>query len=96
MSGPEAQASVQLLRRQYLQLLEPQKLAIPKAELIRLPFVQHEIYDELFAEKSVSFLAPRRYQYRVLKILVDAMEKAIVDPEEDVCDIIDLDFSILF
>ena len=85
MSKMDGTISVQLLRRQYLQLLEPNRLAIPTPEIIRLPTVQRQIFESMFDEIKVPFLPPPRYQFRVLKILITAMEKAIIEPDEDVC-----------
>lgn len=54
-------------------------------ELLRMPKIQTEIYDGLFNENKTAYLPPDRYRYRVLKRLVNALEEAIEDPEEDVC-----------
>lgn len=75
---------VELLRRQYLQLIDPNELAIPSIESLRLPGLQARIYDSMFNEANLPFPPPDRHKYRVLKKLVAAIEQAIVDPEEDV------------
>lgn len=75
---------LELLRRQYLQLLNPEQLCLPAADLIRLPFVQAQIYETMFRDIRLSFSPPDRYKLRVLKMLVQRMEDAIADPEEDV------------
>lgn len=75
---------MELLRRQYLQLIDPEQLQLPAMEILRLPEVQAKIFDDIFNDKFHSFLSPQRYKYRVLKRIVDAVELSIVDPEEDV------------
>lgn len=75
---------LELLRRQYFQLWEPDKLTVPSMDIMRLPQVQASIFESLFEEKSTKFAPPDRYKFRVLKKLVDLIERAIVDPEEDV------------
>ena len=75
----------ELLRRQFLQLIDPHELAIPGSEALRLPNLQARIYDSMFNEEKLRFSPTRRYKFRVLKRLVTAIERAIVDPEEDVC-----------
>jgi len=76
---------VELLRRQYLQLLDPEQLTLPSMELLRLPETQARIYDGMFDESKIAYPPPARYIFRVLKRLVTALEEAIVNPEEDVC-----------
>ena len=73
------------LRRQYLQLVEPNKLRWPDAATLKAPDVQSWIYTNLFTSDTNSALPPERYQLRVLKLLISKIEKAIDDPEEDVC-----------
>lgn len=77
-------SSVELLRRQYLQLVDPEKLKIPAMETLRLPEAQAKIFDNLFNDKFRSFPSPNRYKFCILKRIVDAMHLSIVDPEEDV------------
>ena len=77
--------SVELLRRQYMQLVEPHLLALPKPDLLKLPQTQASIYDKMFDNRKLKFAPPIRYQFRVLKIIMLALEKAIDDSEEDVC-----------
>ena len=76
--------SIELLRRQYLQLLDPDELALPNPELLRLPSTQSRMYDRMFNEAKKVYPPPERYKFRVLKRLVGALEQAIEDPEEDV------------
>lgn len=76
---------VELLKRQYLQLLAPEQLTIPTKEMLRLPKIQTQMYRSMLDEREVTYLPPARYRFRVLKRLMNALEKAIKDPEEDVC-----------
>lgn len=75
---------VELLKRQYLQLIGPEQLTLPKKELLRSPEIQAQIYHSMFDDSVLSFAPPERYRLRVLKRLVNAIEEAILDPEEDV------------
>lgn len=77
-------APVKLLKRQYLQLLEPEALTLPYKELLRLPGTQAEIYTDMLDESKIKYAPPERYRFRVLKRLVKALEDAIEEPEEDV------------
>ena len=75
---------VDLLVRQYLQSLDPEQLSVPAVEILRRPEIQARIFDDMFREAAMNYSPPRRYQFRVLKRLVHALEDAIEDPEEDV------------
>lgn len=74
---------VELLRRQYLQLLTPDKLTISSKKIL-CPKTQLNIYESIFKESNIKYAPPERYRFRVLKRIVYALEKAIEDPEEDV------------
>ena len=76
--------AVEILRRQYLQLLDPKELAIPTHDILRRPHVQDQIYKSMFKLEDMLFPIPFRYQLRVLKRLLESIENAIEDPEEDV------------
>lgn len=75
---------LELLKRQYLQLLDPELLSLPPADVIRLPHVQAQIHETMFRDGCLPYPPPDRYRLRVLKVLVQRMEAAIADPEEDV------------
>ena len=77
--------SVDLLRRQYLQLVDLEHLSIPDPDVIKRPDVQAEIYRTMFQEDNLPFPPPQSYQLRVLKRLMQVIERAVTDPEEDVC-----------
>ena len=72
------------LKRQYLQLVEPEQLDLPAPKTLRLQNVQQGIYNSLFRPSNVPYPPPDRYKFRVLKMLMGKLEQAIVDPEEDV------------
>ncbi|MCJ1299468.1 hypothetical protein MMC08_002260 [Hypocenomyce scalaris] len=74
---------LELLRRQYFQLWEPDKLTIPSMGIMRLSEVQASIFESMFREDNLKYTPPDRYKTRVLKKLVDLIERAVVDPEED-------------
>lgn len=75
---------IELLRRQYLQLLDLEKLSIPESNILKRPEVQAQIFESVFREDRLVFPPPDRYTLRVLKMLVAALEAAIDDPEKDV------------
>ena len=75
---------VELLRRQYLQMLEPDKLTLPSMEELKSPQTQAHIFAAMFNSDNLSFMPPVRYQFRVLKNIIAALEQSITDPEEDV------------
>ena len=75
---------IELLRRQYLQLLEPDELTWPTGDLLRLPETQAKIFDGMFNDSKITFPVPDRYKIRVLKKSIKLMSDAIEDPEEDV------------
>lgn len=77
-------ASVELLKRQYLQLIDPEELEFPREGLLKLPDTQAQIYNDIFDESRKNYAPPERYRLRVLKRIVKALEDAIDDPEEDV------------
>ena len=76
---------VELLKRQYFQLIAPEQLTLPSMSLLRLPETQAEIFNGIFDESVVVYIPSVRYRYRVLKRIVSALEQAVEDPEEDVC-----------
>ncbi|MCJ1379142.1 hypothetical protein MMC17_002242 [Xylographa soralifera] len=75
--------NLELLKRQFLQQLEPERLTLPSTEQIRLPNVQAYLYETMFREECLKYLPPDRYEIRVLKKLIQKMEGALIDPEED-------------
>ena len=81
---PPLSAEVELLRRQYLQLLDPKSLTIPDSHILKQPEIQSQIFNALFRDGSLTYPPPVGYRTRVLKLLVNALEKAMTDPDEDV------------
>ena len=75
---------VELLKRQYLQSINPEQLTLPNKDLLRLAEIQAQIYHSMFDVSVLTFAPPQRYRLRVLKRLVNAIEESILDPEEDV------------
>ncbi|KAI0131483.1 putative methyltransferase-domain-containing protein [Daldinia grandis] len=82
MSGCEADPQLLLLRRQYMQLFEPDFLAWPPAKFLKNEDVQKWLYKHLFDQSRNSRLPPENYRMRVLKQLITTVEKAIVDLEQ--------------
>lgn len=76
--------AVELLRRQYLQALDPGVLVYPDAVTLKKIETQQQVYACMFDVSKIKFLPPERYQFRVLKRLTLALESALVDPDEDV------------
>lgn len=75
---------IELFRRQYFQLVDPKQLHFPPTDVLKLPQVQEDLYSRFFSESKISFLPPARYRFRVLKALIDVLQEAFHDPEEDV------------
>ncbi|KAF1997102.1 hypothetical protein P154DRAFT_441978 [Amniculicola lignicola CBS 123094] len=72
-----------VLRRQFLQLVEPTQLRWPGPAVLKHSEVQKWLSSNLF-DRSQGLPPPERYQLRVLKTLISKIENAIDDPEEDV------------
>ena len=75
---------IELLRRQYLQLLDPSTLSLPKPQILKRPEIQFQIFNSMFRDGALAYPPPPRYTFRVLKRLVSALEEAMDDPDEDV------------
>ena len=82
--APNELMQLQILQRQYLQLVEPSQLRWPDAQVLKRPEVQTWLFLQMFDESSIKSPPPERYQLRVLKLLIAKLERSIVDPEEDV------------
>lgn len=75
----EWQASVDRFCYQYLQLeAEP---TLPPPEILKLSEVQEAIYENAF-DDGLCHAPPPRYQHRVLKALLSAIEDGIDDWEQ--------------
>jgi hypothetical protein len=75
---------LEIFKRQYLQLVDIKDLRWPSRGILRLPTTQAWLFQELFSQAVAPYLPPERYQLRVLKRLLQAIEESIEDPEEDV------------
>jgi hypothetical protein len=84
MVEQDAWARLATLRRQYFQLVDPSQLRWLEGRVLKDPEVQSWIFSHMFDMDTNSTLPPDRYRFRVLKVLVSKLEKAIEDPEEDV------------
>ncbi|KAH9893797.1 putative methyltransferase-domain-containing protein [Xylariomycetidae sp. FL2044] len=82
-SSQDIDPQLLLLRRQYLQLFEPDFMAWPPPQLLRDPDVQNWLYRHMFDAGRNARLPPERYQMRVLKPLVARIERAVQDPDQD-------------
>ncbi|KAI2631636.1 S-adenosyl-L-methionine-dependent methyltransferase [Xylaria nigripes] len=79
----DADPQLQLFKRQYIQLFEPDFLAWPHPQLLRRSDAQAWIFKHLFDARRNPRLPPERYQLRVLRQLITRIDKAIQDPDED-------------
>lgn len=75
---------IDVLKRQYLQLIEPDQLSLPVMKALRFPEVQAHIFHSMFDLNQLPFPPSDRYRFRVLKKIINALEQSIVEPEEDV------------
>ncbi|KAI1381071.1 putative methyltransferase-domain-containing protein [Hypoxylon crocopeplum] len=83
MSDHDLDPQLLLLRRQYMQLFEPDFLAWPPSKFLKDVDVQKWLYKHLFDPSRNSRLPPESYQMRVLKQLVAKIEKTIEDTGQD-------------
>ncbi|KAL7624534.1 hypothetical protein AAE478_006099 [Parahypoxylon ruwenzoriense] len=83
MAGGGMDSQLLLLRRQYMQLFEPDFLAWPPPKFLKNTDVQAWLYKHLFDAGRNTRLPPERYQMRVLKQLIAKIEKAIENLQED-------------
>jgi hypothetical protein len=75
---------LQVLQRQYFQLVEPHQLRWPEDVVLMRSHVQAWMFREMFDAENIKAPPPDRYQLRVLKLLISKLERAFKDPEEDV------------
>lgn len=81
---PHVDEQLLVFRRQYLQLLEPDFLSWPPKPLLQDAGAQQWIYRNLFSVEHNKYIPSDRYQFRVLKDLINRIEQAIEDPDEHV------------
>tara|TARA_R110002003_G_scaffold40_6_gene2650 strand:- start:7950 stop:8357 length:408 start_codon:yes stop_codon:yes gene_type:complete len=84
MADAAITTGLQILQRQYFQLVEPHQLRWPESAMLKRPDVQNWLFANMFDLDKVKSPPPDRYQLRVLKLVISKLEGAIVDPEEDV------------
>ncbi|KAF2808857.1 uncharacterized protein BDZ99DRAFT_389894 [Mytilinidion resinicola] len=83
-SSVSQQRQLDLLRREYLQLVEIEHIRWPDGALLKTADTQAWIYENLIDRDKLQSSPPDRYQVRFLKSLVSKIESAIEDPEEEV------------
>ena len=69
--------------RQYMQQIK--ELNYPPGHLLVNSDVQNCLYRYFFDATQNNHLPPPRYQAKVLRRLIEEIEKSMKDPEEDVC-----------
>jgi hypothetical protein len=77
-------------KRQYLQVVSLNGLFWPAKNDLRNIQTQTWLYNNLFNAETTTYLPPERYQLRVVKQLLQLIEKSIEDPDEDVGSALDL------
>jgi hypothetical protein len=77
---------IELMRRSYLQLVDPRQVPMPAGTVLKTPEIQAQVYRTMFRSEAVPFPPPPRYRLCVLKRIVELVELAVseADPDEDV------------
>ncbi|KAI0376563.1 putative methyltransferase-domain-containing protein [Hypomontagnella monticulosa] len=83
MADREIDPQLLLLRRQYLQLFEPDFLAWPPAKFLNNADVQTWLYKHLFDPNGNPRLPPEKYQLEVLKHLIAKVKNTNMVPDEN-------------
>ncbi len=76
--------SLELFRRQYLQLLPPDQVAFPSDHIIKDPAFQRALYERIFSPESQTYHPPDRYRLRMLKAIISKIDACFDDLDEDV------------
>lgn len=71
-------------KAQYLQLLDLDELSWPSSSTLRKSSAQEWLFKNLFDRMQLQYLPNDRYQARALKRLLELINGAIEDPNEDV------------
>lgn len=71
-------------RAQCLQLLDLDGLSWPSSSILRKATAQEWLFKNLFDRMQLQYLPNDRYQTRILKRLLELINGAIEDPDEDV------------
>ena len=82
ISRAGVEPAVVKLFRQYMQQIDD--LTYPSGTLLMKYDVQNCLYRYFFDASQNKFLPPARYQARILKHIIQEIEKSCKDPEEDV------------
>ncbi|KAI4091362.1 MAG: hypothetical protein LQ339_008159 [Xanthoria mediterranea] len=77
------QLQLEIFRRKYLQMLDPNEIDFPMEWFIKLPATQKWIYDHMFNPEKIKVMPYPDYAFRILKRLLYILEAAMKDPEED-------------
>ncbi|KAL8750154.1 MAG: hypothetical protein Q9199_007250 [Rusavskia elegans] len=77
------QLQLEMFRRKYLQMLDPDEINYPMEWFIKLPTTQKWIFDHMFNPEKMKVLPYPPYAFRILKKLLSVLEAAMDDPEED-------------
>ncbi|OTB04625.1 hypothetical protein M426DRAFT_11511 [Hypoxylon sp. CI-4A] len=83
MSNGNVDPQLLLVRRQYMQLFEPDFLAWPSPKYLKDTDIQKWLYKYLFDPRRNPRLPPASYQVRVLEQLIAKINKTIHNTEED-------------
>jgi len=84
MADAATTLQLQVLQRQYFQLVEPHQLRWLDDGTLKASHIQAWMFANMFDADEIKSPPPDRYQLRVLKLLISKLERAIDDPEEDV------------
>ena len=81
---PEHLGSLELLRRQYLQLIPSDLMILPCSRTLVAPENQSFIFERMFNLHTIDHPPPDRYRLRVLKKIIAHIEEGLQDPDQDV------------
>ena len=76
--------SLELLRRQYFQLLPFEEFTQPAENIFKSVPFQAGLVQKMFGEHLSRYTPPDRYKYRVLKAFISRLESIMRDPDGDV------------
>lgn len=88
--------AIALFIAQYRQCVEPRSLSFPPSDVLIKADVQRILHREMFEDAATQYLPSESYRGRVLKVLLQKLENAIKDPDEDVCCPLVLVFSLSY
>ncbi len=82
--SPEATLAINRFRRQYVQLQPDLQLNYPAPHHLRDEAFQEALFKRLFQPGALRHAPPERHELRVLKALIERIERSITDFEEQV------------